>query len=260
MTAPPPRFIRPDWPAPANVHALSTTRLGGISHAPYASLNLGSHVGDDIGHVTTNRTRLQTCAQLPSAPRWLRQVHGTRCVDAGVSQQEEEAEEADASFSHRTGIVCAVMTADCLPLLLCDRDGTRIAAVHAGWRGLLDGVIESTLAALSCPGHRLLAWLGPAIGPLAFEVGSEVRDAFVAEDSTQTAAFRPYTPTGKWLCDLYGLARHRLQRADVTAIYGGDRCTVTEQETFFSYRREGTTGRMASLIWLTPGNVSLQQG
>ena len=240
-------FIVPDWPTPTNVRALSTTRHGGISLPPYDSLNLGDHVGDKPDHVAANRARLLATAALPAAPRWLQQVHGTRCVDVATVSDNEAA---DAGISHTADVVCAVMTADCLPLLFCDRAGTRVAAAHAGWRGLLGGVIESTLTALACPGDQLLAWLGPAIGPTAFEVGSEVRDAFLAEDARQAHAFRPSAQAGKWLCDLYALARHRLLRAGVTAIYGGDRCTLTEADTFFSYRRDGTTGRMASLIWL----------
>jgi len=241
-------FITPDWPAPATVGALSTTRLGGQSLPPYDQLNLGDHVGDDPATIAANRLTVQTQAGLASAPIWLNQVHGTRCLDAS---QAKTGDEADAIVAHKAGPICAIMTADCLPLLLCNKVGDRIGAAHAGWRGLLDGVIESTLSAMDCPGDTLLAWLGPAIGPMAFEVGPEVRDAFVAKDDTAAKAFKPVSgPGDKWLCDIYALAHLRLQQAGVTAIYGGDRCTWREKDTFFSYRRDGSTGRMASLIWL----------
>jgi YfiH family protein len=243
-------FLRPQWPAPATVQALVTGRTGGISRPPYDSLNLGDHVGDDPAAVAANRQSLQTRAGLPAVPLWLSQVHGTRCVNAA---QAQPGDEADAVMAQAPGLVCAIMTADCLPLLLCDRAGSRVGAAHAGWRGLLDGVIESTLAALDCPPGEVLAWLGPAIGPRAFEVGPEVRAAFITEDPAAATAFTPKNgPTEKWLCDIYALARLRLARAGVTAVYGGEHCTYTEKEDFFSYRRDGTTGRMASLIWLQP--------
>jgi polyphenol oxidase len=228
-------FTRPDWPAPANVQALSTTRLHG---------NFADHVGDAASAVAVRRAGLS--AHLPAEPRWLRQVHGIRCVDAETAATGVEA---DASFARSAGVVCAVMTADCLPLLLCDDSGTVVAAAHAGWRGLAGGVLESTVAAIGVPGERLMAWLGPAIGPTAFEVGAEVRAAFVDWHASAAAAFVARVD-GKWLCDLYALARLRLAAQGVTRVFGGDRCTFTEAETFYSYRREGATGRMASAIWL----------
>lgn len=235
-------FLMPDWPAPPNVHALVTTRVGGASVGPYASLNLGDHVGDDPTAVAENRRRLR--AILPAEPIWLRQVHGIRCTDAATTRDAE----ADAACAHAPDIVCAVLTADCLPVLLCDRAGTVVAAAHAGWRGLAAGVIESAVAAMGQPGDRLLAWLGPAIGPASFEVGDEVRAAFMAHDPAAAAAFVRHG-TGKWLCDLYRLARQRLGALGVSFVGGGEDCTVRDRQRFFSYRRDGATGRMASLIW-----------
>ena len=238
-------WIHPDWPVLAHVRALSTTRLGGCSSAPYDSLNLGSHVGDEPARVAANRAALR--AVLPDEPCWLNQVHGVEVADAAVCAGVPDA---DAAISRLPGKVCVVMTADCLPVLLCDRAGTVVGAAHAGWRGLVDGVIEATVAKMAVPSSEVLAWLGPAIGPQAFEVGEEVRAAFLAVDSAADAAFRPGPQPGKWLADIYLLARQRLGRLGVTAVYGGDACTVTDKERFFSYRRDGRTGRMASLIWL----------
>lgn len=238
-------ILRPQWPAPPQVHACCTTRSGGMSRGPYASLNLGAHVGDDPEAVAANRRLLAEVLALPAAPRWLNQVHSTTAVDATGSECT-----ADAAFAMAPGEVCAVLTADCLPLLLCDRAGTRVAAVHAGWRGLAEGVIESALEALALPGAALLAWLGPAIGPGAFEVGDEVREAFLHHDPWAASAFRPAARPGYWLADLYTLARQRLARCGVAQVYGGEHCTYSEPERFYSYRRDGVSGRMASLIWL----------
>ena len=238
-------WIVPDWPVPAAVRALSTTRAGGVSLAPYASLNLGAHVGDDPARVAENRARLRRL--LPAEPCWLNQVHGSAVVDAAAVAGLPDA---DAAFSRKPGAVCVVMTADCLPVLLCDRAGTVVAAAHAGWRGLHGGVVEATVAAMGVAPGELIAWLGPAIGPQAFEVGGEVRAAFVAADGRADAAFRPAAQAGKWLADLYLLARQRLAALGVSAVHGGDCCTVGEADRFFSYRRDGVTGRMASLIWL----------
>lgn len=239
-----PEFIIPDWPAPPHVHAFATTRLGGVSVGPYASLNLADHVGDDPAAVAENRRRLR--ALLPAEPVWLKQVHGTRCLDAAKCSAGSEA---DASFTCRAGVVCAVLTADCLPLLLCDEAGTVVAAAHAGWRGLAAGVIEATVATMGVPADRLIAWLGPAIGPESFEVGGEVREAFVAHDPAAATAFRA-RPNGKWLCDLYRLARLRLTALGVCRVSSADFDTCRDAERFFSYRRDGATGRMASLIWI----------
>lgn len=237
-------WLVPDWPAPARVRSLQTLRGGGCSPAPWASFNLGDHVGDDPRRVAANRVRL--AERLPAEPLWLTQVHGIAAVDAG---QSPKMAAADAAFTRQPNTVCAVMTADCLPVLLCDRAGSVVAAAHAGWRGLAGGVLEATVAQMGVPAGELLAWLGPAIGPERFEVGGEVRAAFVAHDAAAAAAFVPGA-AGKWLADIYRLARQRLQAAGVVSIGGGEWCTVSDPDRFFSYRRDGTTGRMATLVWL----------
>jgi YfiH family protein len=239
-------WIVPDWPAPPAVQAVVTSRHGGVSRGTYASMNPADHVGDDPAAVAANRQRLEQRLRLPAAPAWLQQVHGTRVVDAASVHGNEQA---DAAWTCQPGIVCAVLTADCLPLLLCDRAGCCVAAAHAGWRGLAAGVIEQTVAAMGLPGSELLAWLGPAIGPAAYQVGSEVRDSFMAHDPQAAAAFSR-GPEGSWWADLYCLARQRLADCGVHAVSGGEHCTYTESERFFSYRRDGVTGRIASLIWL----------
>jgi YfiH family protein len=239
-------LIVPDWPAPARVRAASTTRLGGVSAPPYNSLNLAEHVGDDPTWVAENRRRLAAAVGYAGEPAWLEQVHGVEVVDAGVVCAPVVA---DAAWTRAPGRPCVVMTADCLPVLLCDRAGTMVAAAHAGWRGLAGGVIAATVAEMKAPPMELLAWLGPAIGPVAFEVGDEVRAAFLELDGGNAACFRP-SPAGRWLADIYDLARRQLRGLGVTAIYGGEFCTFGESERFFSYRRENPTGRMATLIWL----------
>ena len=236
--------ITPDWPAPPNVRALTTTRQGGVSVPPWDSFNLAEHVGDDPVCVSINRARLKTL--LPHPPLWLQQVHGTVCVDAAVAGNNAGA---DAAFTRQRGQVCAVLTADCLPVLLCDEGGTVVAVAHAGWRGLLAGVIESTVAAMGVPGNQLIAWLGPAIGPTAFEVGAEVREAFLGHDPAASNAFVAGRQ-GKWMGDIQELARQRLDALDIRRHTSADSCTVSEPERFFSYRRDGVSGRMASLIWL----------
>lgn len=241
-------FIQPDWPAPANVHALSTTRLGGLSSGPFAGLNLGDHVGDDPERVEENRALLQREAAIPGTLPWLSQVHGITVHPATTPYVT--APEADAACAHAPGHPCVVMTADCLPVLFCNRAGTVVAAAHAGWRGLHAGVLEASMTAMGCDPAEVLAWLGPAIGPDAFEVGSEVRAAFIAEQAEASEAFKPSVNADKWLADIYQLARLRLRRAGVSAIYGGEFCTVGDATRFYSYRRDGQTGRMASLIWL----------
>lgn len=242
-------LLVPDWPAPARVRALQTLRGGGVSLAPWDTFNLGQHVGDDPAHVAANRARLRE--HLPAEPCWLTQVHGIAAVDAEKCPKNEKA---DAAHTRRSNTVCVVMTADCLPVLFCDRAGTVVAAAHAGWRGLVGGVLESTMAAMGVPPDQLMTWLGPAIGPARFEVGDEVRAAFLADDAGAAAAFVAHAP-GKWLADIYVLARRRLQRAGVEGIYGGGRCTVSDSGRFFSYRRDGVTGRMATLIWLAGEGV-----
>lgn len=240
-------FIYPDWPAPARVKALSTTRRGGVSHAPFDSFNLGDHVGDDPQAVAANRAELRKVISTPRAPAWLQQVHGNQVVMAGAEPQPQ----ADASFSRQPGQPCVIMTADCLPVLFCDQAGSVVAAAHAGWRGLANGVLEQTLAAMQVPAEQVLVWLGPAIGPQAFEVGQEVKDNFVQYSGEAEVAFRPGVLPGKYWADLYLLARQRLALQGVQHIYGGNYCTFSEEQRFFSYRRDKTTGRMATLIWLT---------
>lgn len=245
-------WIVPDWPAPAGVRALLTTRSGGVSVAPYASLNLGDHVGDDPAAVAANRLRLRRVLVGAGDPVWLEQVHGTRVVDAALERAGAAPAKADAAFARRPGVCCVVMTADCLPVLFCDTAGSVVAAAHAGWRGLCAGVLEQTVAAMAVPACTLLAYLGPAIGPQAFVVGDEVRAAFVAHDALAAAAFSPQA-AGKWLADIYLLARQRLAACGVDQVYGGTWCTVSDADRFFSYRRDGRTGRMASLIWRSAG-------
>jgi polyphenol oxidase len=237
-------FIAPDWPAPPCVAAASTTRRGGVSAAPFDSLNLGDHVGDDPAAVAANREALARALSLPATPVWLRQVHNTTVVDAARSGPGAEA---DAAVAFGPGAVCAVMTADCLPVLFCHERGDRVGVAHAGWRGLSAGVLETTVDALG-GGEGLMAWLGPAIGPAAFQVGEEVRGAFVEQDPEATVAFRP--DGDRWLADLYTLARRRLAACGVTAVYGGGFCTFSDSARFFSYRRDVRTGRMASLVWI----------
>jgi YfiH family protein len=243
-------WIIPDWPAPACVHAVTTTRQGGVSLGAFSSMNPADHVGDDPQAVAANRARLQQLLALPAGPVWLQQVHGTKAVDAATASGTPQA---DAAYACNPGVVCAVLTADCLPLLLCDRAGECVAAVHAGWRGLAAGVIEEAVQALQRPGADLLAWLGPAISPVAYQVGAEVRDTFMAHDHRAEAAFTA-TAGGGWQADLYRLARQRLEDCGVMDVYGGGHCSYGEAGRFFSYRRDGSCGRMASLIWLSPSN------
>jgi len=235
-------FIIPDWPAPANVKAIQTTRLGGYSVAPYGSLNLGLHVQDDGLAVAKNRQLLSD--YLPSQPVWLNQVHGVEVIDVTKSLCVQDA---DASFSKNKNVVCVTMTADCLPVLLCNQQGTAVASIHAGWRSLCDGVIEATIKMMGVESEELMAWLGPAIGPDAFEVGSEVREAFIAQDAQADQAFKAYGD--KWLGDLYGIAKQRLNKQGLNKIYGGGECTYSTPSRYFSFRRDGLTGRMATMIW-----------
>jgi YfiH family protein len=245
MTAPS-DWIVPDWPAPARVRALITTRSGGVSAGPYATFNLGELTDDAKDAVAENKRRLD--ALLPATPRWLRQVHGTRVVEADTVAAPVEA---DASYTHSAATVCAVKIADCMPVLICEREGRAVAVAHAGWRGLSQGVVENTVRALALDPARLLAYIGPAIGPDAFEVGDDVFEAFCGRDADARAAFRPLRP-GKWLADLFALGRQRLERAGVTAIHGGGLCTFSDPARFYSHRRNPTTGRMAALIWMEP--------
>ena len=236
-------LILPDWPAPPSVRACVTTKLGGVSAPPFGPFNPATHVGDDPQAVLKNRQRLVSL--LGCKPAWLQQVHGVAVVEANPAALCE----ADASWTRKPGIACTVMTADCLPALFCDRAGSRVAAAHAGWRGLAAGVLEATLDQLAVPADQVLVWLGPAIGPQAFEVGAEVREAFVTQHAQAASAFQPSVNAGKFIADIYQLARIRLAACGVEAVYGGDFCTFNDPR-FFSYRRSAQTGRFASLIWL----------
>lgn len=240
------QFVHPEWPAPPVVHAAVTTRLGGVSVGPFASLNLGAFCGDDPIAVSNNRCRTAVALNLPTPPCWLTQVHGCQVVHL----PRFDAPQADAAWTDRRDTVCAILTADCLPVLLCDRSGSIVAAVHAGWRGLAQGVLEAAIRAMPVRTAELLAWLGPAIGPQSFEVGREVRSLFVERQAEAASAFVPVPRRpGIFLADLYALARLRLATAGVFAVFGGDFCTFSNVQSFYSYRRDGRTGRMASMIW-----------
>lgn len=240
-------MIAPDWPAPPEVYAASTVRAGGVSQGPYASLNLGAHVGDTADRVAANRIALARALGLPGEPCWLEQVHGTQVLDL----DEERPGRADGAVTSVPGRICVIMTADCLPVLLAARDGTRVGAAHAGWRGLAAGILPAAVARMARPPEELLAWLGPAIGPASYEVGADVYEAFVGADPAAAACFTPGRE-GHWLADLYALARRSLARAGVTAVYGGGWCTYGDRERFFSHRRRAPCGRMATLIWRAP--------
>ncbi|MDO9267921.1 MAG: peptidoglycan editing factor PgeF [Methylobacter sp.] len=253
-------WLTPDWPAPANIHAATLLRTGGVSCGPYASLNPAMHVGDDAELVKQNRQVIKELLNLPGDPVWLDQIHSNRAVQADLSFAKEGRgglPKADASYTAESAVVCAVMTADCLPLLVCAADGSQVAAIHAGWRGLLAGVIGNTITSMQSPlpplckrGGRgdFLVWLGPAIGPDCFEVGAEVRNAFLEKSAAFIKAFKEQN-NGQWLADIYQLARIDLAMLGIDKVYGGGFCTVTEHERFYSYRRDKQTGRMATLIW-----------
>ena len=232
----------PDWPAPPRVRAWVTERG---SAERYGALNLALHVGDETHAVAANRRRLRAALRLDSEPTWLEQVHGTRVLDL----DREGVVAADGAVTSRPGLVCAVLTADCLPVLLCDAGGRRVGVAHAGWRGLLNGVLPAAVAALRSDPKDLVAWLGPAIGQAAYEVGADVRDAFVARSAAARRRFEP-NARGRWQADLYGLARDALAAAGLTSVHGGGFCTYTQAERFFSHRREAPCGRMATLVWL----------
>ena len=244
-----PDWIVPEWPAPVGVRALCTTRTGGHSEAPWNSMNLGLNCHDNPAVVYRNRALLRQL--LPAEPTWLSQEHGVtvyRHPASGGAGTDLPAPVADAQVASRPGQICAVLTADCLPVLLCNLGGRRVAAVHAGWRGLAAGVLEQTVQAMGEAPGQLLAWLGPAIGPRRYKVGDEVRDAFLSADVAAGSAF---VKSGDgWLLDLYAVARQRLARAGVNAVSGGGYCTFSEPERFYSFRRDGVTGRMATLVWL----------
>jgi len=241
-----PRWLVPDWPAPANVRALVTLRTGGGSAGPYASLNLATHVGDDPAAVAANRARLRAAASLPSEPLWLHQVHGIAVWSGG---SVESPPTADASVAAEPRRVCTIMTADCLPVLFCDVDGTRVGAAHAGWRGLVGGVLAATVSSMAVRPERIIAWLGPAIEQDAFEVGAEVREEFVARHPSSATAFER-NPRGRWQADLYALARIELGALGIPAVYGGGFKCFSDSDRFYSYRRDKITGRMATMVWM----------
>jgi hypothetical protein len=244
-------IIEADWTPPPGVHACVTTRSGGVSLPPFDSLNLATHVGDDPSAVAENRARLRALLTLPSEPLWLNQVHGVAVADERTATScSDECATADASYTDQPGVVLAVLTADCLSVAFASADGRELAVAHAGWRGLAAGVLESTLARFKAPPESIQAWIGPSIGPRHFEVGAEVRSEFVASLPAAETAFVPTGVPGKYLADLPALARQRLARAGLAQIGGGDLCTVSLSDRFYSYRRDGgRTGRMATLIW-----------
>ncbi|TDJ33412.1 MAG: peptidoglycan editing factor PgeF [Gammaproteobacteria bacterium] len=244
-------LIVPDWKAPFRVRAVTTTRAGGVSEGDWARFNLATHVGDNEVAVIENRRRLRVVLGLPEEPCWLKQAHTNRVL---ALPRDDTDQEADAAITDEPGVICAVLTADCVPVLLCDDEGGQVAVIHAGWRGIASGVVEATVAAFSvAPGH-LLAWMGPAIGSEAYEVGAEVREALLVGDPAASGAFQPAL-AGCWRANLYALVGRRLMRAGVTRVHGGTHCAFTDERRFFSHRRDGTTGRQATLIWLEGAQI-----
>jgi YfiH family protein len=248
-----PAWFDADWPAPPGVRALTTLRSGeGVSPPPFDRFNLGLRCGDDPARARHNRDRLADWLALPSPPHWLRQVHGTRVLRFGAAPRPGDDEpEADAAVTSAPGVVLAILTADCLPVVFAARDGSEVAAAHAGWRGLAAGMLEATVAAMRTPAAQLVAWFGPAAGPQVYEIGAEVRDAFVAGDAGAAAAFEPSRP-GHWRADLFALARRRLAATGVSEVHGGGLCTISDPARFFSHRRDGRSGRLATLVWMAP--------
>ncbi|MCH9770749.1 MAG: peptidoglycan editing factor PgeF [Gammaproteobacteria bacterium] len=242
-------YLKPAWPAPANINAYTTLRSGGFSQAPFDSFNLGPHVNDNPAMVAKNVAKLVTDLMLPATPVWLNQVHGTKAV-AIDNCIEGERPAADACYTKQSHTVCAVLTADCLPILLCDQAGTQIAAIHAGWRGLLAGVIDNTIAAMDVSGKDFMAWLGPAIGPRVFDLNAAIRLDFIQRNPDNSSCFK-HKRGNVWTANIYELARINLRRLGIRQVYGGEHCTFSDSQRFFSYRRDQTTGRIASLIWLT---------
>jgi YfiH family protein len=238
-------IIQPEWDAPAGIHAFCTTRSGGVSEAPFDSFNLSSHVGDDAHRVAENRGLLRRHKSLPGEPCWINQTHGNRVV----TLENEDNRDADAAVTRNVDTVAVIMTADCLPILLCNREGTEVAAIHAGWRGLQAGVIQSTLAEMKSPTATLMAWIGPGISQACFEVGDEVHEAFLGSTAGAISCFSEHGP-GHWLCDLAGLAELILSQQAVAEIHRDRHCSYRDQDLFYSYRRQAVTGRMASLIWI----------
>ena len=246
------QILKPEWPAPPGVRAAFALRSGGVSAPPFDSLNLGAHVGDEAAAVAGNRRRVRTQLRLPEEPAWMEQVHGIDVLDLDLLAQGAAGNgviTADAALTRRTGRICTVQVADCLPVLLAARDGSAVAAAHAGWRGLAAGVLEATVQALAVEPGQLIGWLGPGIGAAHFEVGEDVRRAFVTHDAAAAAAAFTSNQRGRWQCNLAALARARLAALGVAAVFGGEWCTYADAARFFSYRRDGRCGRMAALIW-----------
>lgn len=239
-------YITPDWPASKNIRCKTTTRKGGFSRNIYKGLNLGLHVNDDAKHVQKNRQLLKGDLNLPNDPIWLNQVHGSQVIQ--LSDAIDKNLSADAVYTEEVGVICAVLTADCLPVVFCTQSGSYVAVAHAGWRGLLNGVLENTLRALPIDNAGIMCWLGPAIGPNIFEVGEEVYEQFVIKDSMHENSFQMQN-NSKYLANIYQLAKNVLSSNGVKNVYGGEFCTHTQEDRFFSYRRDGQTGRMATLIW-----------
>lgn len=244
-----PELIVPDWPAPIRIRAAFTLRSHGVSRPPFDSFNIGAHVGDEPRAVAENRARLQESLALPAEPTWLEQVHGHRVVDLDTQASLDSLGPADGSLTRTVGRICAIQVADCMPVLFAAADGSAVGAAHAGWRGLAGGVLEAMVRAMNTPPGELLAWLGPAIGQGHFEVGEEVRAAFLVDDAGAGAAFSA-NQRGRWQCDLYSLARRKLAALGVPSVHGGSWCTYADPERFFSYRRDGRCGRMAAVIWI----------
>lgn len=240
------QLLTPDWPAPPQVKAFTTTRIGGYSIPPFAEFNLSFSSGDDLDTVRRHRDRIKHILSLPEEPRWLKQVHGNQAI---VAETIQPTTEADASFTNQPNTVCVILTADCLPIALCDQAGTQVAVIHGGWRSLAKQIIPLTVQKLSTT-NPLMAWLGPAISAAYFEVGQEVYEQFIATEPMLHTAFTP-TNNHTWLADLYAIARQQLEQCGITAVYGGQYCTYRDETLFYSYRRNGITGRMATLIWLS---------
>ena len=251
-----PELMFPSWPAPRWVRALCTTRRGGVGDPPFDRQNLAAHVGDDAGAVRDNRAALKLALKLTRDPAWLAQMHGATVVRAEQVRAGDPPPQADACVTSKPDHVCVVLVADCLPVLFCDRSGHRVAVAHAGWRGLSQGVLEATVMAMGVAPASVLAWLGPAIGPEKFEVGPEVREAFMVTDPGAAECFKPVAtegpPSDRYLADIFALAKRRLGAVGVTQVHGGGICTVSDEESFFSHRRDGRTGRMAAMIWMDP--------
>jgi len=247
-------YLKVDWPAPDNIKAFCTTRIGGVSLPPFDSFNLANHVGDQSERVIGNRNKLQSDLELNESPMWLEQIHSCNLVNIDLIDDQEASVtrqkmlQADASFTSKANNICTVMTADCLPLLLCNKQGNWVAAAHAGWRGLADGIVEKTIETYTGNSSDLLAWMGPSISQSYFEVGEEVKAEFIQADTTNLGAFKSLDDK-KYLCDMYLIARKIFDRYNIQS-FGGNRCSYAESSLFYSYRREGKTGRMASLIWI----------